>query len=131
MKNNTTLLEEQEQALLVQWLELKGLVFSAIPNSTYTTSWKVKARNKAMGVRPGVPDMMIIVGSRLVFIELKRIEGGSLSGYQKKWINYLHECDRVIVGVCYGFDEAKQFIQNILDTGKKPLIPKIKKYGTY
>ena len=129
MKINTTLLEEQEQALLVQWLELKGLVFSAIPNSTYTTSYKVKARNTAMGLRKGLPDILVIVGSKLVFIELKRTEGGVISSYQRKWITDLHECNGVIAGVCYGYEEAKQFIQNILDTGKKPLIAKMKKYG--
>lgn len=128
MKTNTTLLEEQEQALFVQWLELKSLVFSAIPHSTFTKSWKVKARNKAMGVRPGVPDMMVIAGSKLVFIELKRLKGGVISKYQKQWIKDLHECNDVIAGICYGYEDAKQFIQNILDTGDKPLMPKIKKY---
>jgi hypothetical protein len=36
MTKNTTPLEEEEQAALVEWLELKKLKFTAVPNSTFS-----------------------------------------------------------------------------------------------
>ena len=36
MAANNTPLEEEEQAALVEWLELKKLKFTSIPNSTFS-----------------------------------------------------------------------------------------------
>jgi len=47
MPKNTTPLETEEQRTFVQWLEYKKLIFTAIPNSTFTRSWSQKAKNKA------------------------------------------------------------------------------------
>lgn len=106
------LTEEQEQCLLVDWLELKKYKFSALPLSTYTKSWAIKMRNKKMGVRAGVPDMMIIINDKLVFIEMKRTKGGVVSEEQKEWIDSLSKCG-INARVCKGFDEAKKFIESI------------------
>lgn len=88
---------------------MRGHKFSAIPHSTYTTSWKVKSRNKATGVRPGVPDMMVIVDEQLVFVELKRRKGGTTSPEQLDWIEALNDAG-VPAKVCRGADEAISFI---------------------
>jgi hypothetical protein len=105
--------EEDEQSAFVEWLETCGYKFSALPLSTYTKSWKIKTRNKRVGVRAGVPDMIVIVKNRLVFIEMKRIKKGVISDAQKEWIEELKKCVGVLVYVCYGFENAKEVIEKI------------------
>lgn len=108
------LTEEQEQEIFVEYLEKNKLKFSALPLSTFTKSWAVKNRNKKMGVRAGVPDMMIIVKNKLVFIEMKRKKTGKISDYQKSWLEELNKCEGVQAFVCYGYEESKKIIDNII-----------------
>ena len=85
--------EQEEQELLVEWLEYKKIKFSALPLNTYTEHWSVKNRNKRIGVRSGVPDIMIILPTnKLVFIEMKRTSKSVLSENQKEWIKALNNC---------------------------------------
>lgn len=108
--------EEAEQVALVQWLELMGVKFSAIPNSTYTTSWKVKTRNTRTGLRPGLPDLLIALpGTGLLFIELKRTKGGVVSQAQKDWIAAINSCPGAQAFVCKGADEAIKIIKPLLN----------------
>jgi len=46
--NLSVLSEDQEQMLLVDWLDLMKIKYTHIPNSTYTSSWSVKNRNKRL-----------------------------------------------------------------------------------
>jgi len=105
--------EHEEQCALVQYLELKKLKFTSIPNSTYTKSWKQKAKNKAEGLRPGLPDLLVIVKDHLVFIEMKRVKGGRVSEHQETWIAALNDCKSVQAFVCYGADEAMNLIERL------------------
>ena len=93
-------------------LKMKGkvLCYSHIPSSTYTRSWPVKSRNKAMGVRPGVPDLLIVFPSEVLFLELKREVGGVLSVHQKQWIEDLKSSGKVCVDVAHGWSQAKHAI---------------------
>lgn len=106
-------LETDEQQVVVQYLELKGLKFSSIPNSTYTKSWKQKAKNKAEGLRAGLPDLLIVLPNLLLFIEMKRTKGGVVSPVQKEWIEELNKIDGVKAIVCKGADEAIENIETI------------------
>lgn len=100
--------EFEEQKVFVEWLEAKGLKFSAIPNSTYTTSWNQKRKNKESGLRAGLPDLLIILPAckGLLFIEMKRTKGGVISPEQQGWINELNTLDGVEAAVCKGAAEA-------------------------
>lgn len=104
--------EEVEQANFVQWLEIKGYTFTAIPNSTYTKSWKQKTKNTRMGLRAGFPDMVVIANGKFMCIEMKRRQGGALSASQRKWITEL-EAAGIPVAVCKGAEEAIQFVQSV------------------
>lgn len=42
--------EYEEQVALVQYLNLMGIKHTSIPNSTFTTSWGQKMKNKKMGL---------------------------------------------------------------------------------
>lgn len=113
-KPNTTPYEEGECIALTDYLErLKAqghvLKFTHIPHSTWTPSKKVKGRNWAMGVRPGVPDYLIVFQYYVVFIEMKRAKGGHLSKDQKEWHDALTNVN-IDVYVTKGFDEAKEIV---------------------
>lgn len=101
--------EYEEQKVVVQYLELIGAKFTAIPNSTYTPSWGQKAMNKAMGVRAGLPDLFIIIKKQPFFIEMKKKKGGVLSEDQKSWFKAINEAG-IMSYVCNGFNEAKKVI---------------------
>lgn len=102
--------EDTDQKLLVSYMELlKDVKFTHIPNSTFTKSWGVKMRNKALGVRAGFPDLVIIIKNKFFCIELKREKGGVLSPFQKDWIQALEEA-HIPVYVCKGFEEGKKII---------------------
>lgn len=103
--------EEQEQRVLVQWLTLKGYKFFRVPNETFTRSWNQKRKNTALGVRPGVPDLFVIVNDHLLAIELKRVRGGVVSEHQKHWNSALNKCEGVRAEVCRGADEALELIE--------------------
>jgi len=122
MSKNTTPLERDEQITLVNWLEIKKLTFTAIPNSTYTTSWKQKRLNTATGLRAGFPDMIVLIPANrcivnrsvMLCIELKRQKGGVTKPHQKEWIKQLNEIADVESKVCKGFAEARDYINIFL-----------------
>ncbi len=115
MGYNISAKETEEQETLVCYLEIKKLKFSAIPNGMYTKSWNVKRKNKREGLRAGVPDMMVILPKKLLFIELKREKGGVVSPEQKEWIERLNEIgDQVEAVVCRGCGEAIDKIEKEL-----------------
>ena len=115
MAYNLTAKETEEQETLVKYLEIRRLKFSAIPNGMYTKSWAVKNKNKREGVRSGVPDMMIILPNKLLFVELKRIKGGTVSPEQKEWIEKLNGIgEQVEAVVCKGCGEAIDKIEKEL-----------------
>ena len=113
-------LEEEEQTTLVEYLELKGYKFSAIPNSTWTSSWKQKAKNKRVGLRAGLPDLLVIVPTKygfpkVVFIEMKRKNGTAknLSIEQHEWLEALKCCSGIEAFWSAGAEKAIEYIQQI------------------
>jgi hypothetical protein len=112
---NTTPIEDLECYAFVKKLEElkdngKVILFSHIPNETYTRSWKVRNNNKAKGVRKGIPDYCIVTKSQLLFVEMKRTQGGVLSVDQLAWIEALNDVG-VKARVCYGSTEAIEFVE--------------------
>ena len=113
-------LEDEEYDLIVQYLNGLGFVYTHIPMETFTTSFKVKKRNKRIGVKSGFPDYVIIipywwVGKRhniLLFAEIKRQRKAypTLSPSQKEWLHNLRSCNE-LAEVFYGFEELKAYIE--------------------
>ena len=101
--------ESWEQCQLIQWCrtvpELQ-LIFH-IPNETVGgQGWLV--RNRQMGVKSGVPDLMLPIpsgGYHGLFIEMKT-RSGRVSITQKKWIDALNALGYKAV-VAHGWEEAK------------------------
>jgi len=117
-RKNTTPTEFEEQCALVQYLELKGLRFTSIPNSTWTPSFAQKRKNVKSGLRPGLPDMLVLLPSvkLLLWVEMKRMKGGSLSEDQEAWIEDLNMIgENVKAIVCRGAGEAIDMIEILLN----------------
>ena len=114
MSANLAPTEHDECVVFVQWLELQGLMFSHVPNETFTKSWKQKTKNKQEGVRKGVPDYIIITPTGLAFVEMKRTKGGVISPEQKEWIEELNKLKGVEARVCKGAESAIEFISELL-----------------
>ena len=107
--------EYEECVAFVEYLKLKNLLFTHIAQETYTKSWNQKRKNKAMGVRKGFPDYVIVVKNKLIFIEMKRKKGGVVSDEQAGWQNALKNISpNVYAEICYGADEAINFVEYII-----------------
>jgi hypothetical protein len=108
--------EHEEQKSVVKWFDmqypaLRGRL-AAVPNGGQRHI-AVAAKLKAEGVRKGFPDMMLLkpVGGYYgLFIELKRIKGGSVSPEQNDWLHWLGS-QGFMVAVCKGADEARKTIK--------------------
>lgn len=105
-------LEEIEQIHFVQWLDLMGYKYTAIPNSTYTKSMMQKMRNTRMGLRAGFPDLVVIAKGKFMCIEIKRIKNSTISPAQKEWVESLSAAG-IPVKVCYGAEEAIAFVKSV------------------
>ncbi len=122
MASSLPLSEDQEQIAFVAYLEARGLKYSAIPNSTYTPHMSVKQRNHRLGLRPGLPDLVVVLPNvGLAFIEMKRKKRGVVSLAQAEWIEALNTCSGVEARVCRGCDEAIAFIEELLPPGRGPV----------
>lgn len=110
--------EHDEQTALVRWATLNewheprlAMLF-AVPNGgmrTKATAGKLRGE----GVRAGVPDLMLAEpganGEHGLFIELKRLRGGSVSDAQRMMLAKLRKAGYVAV-VCRGWVEAARAI---------------------
>lgn len=120
--------EDFEQKQLVLWLRRNKIPHHHSANEMWTSSFKQKARNKAMGVSSGFPDLVIAIppdmarnGSGIVLaIELKRQRGGRTTPNQRMWLALLNRTG-VPAQVCNGKLEAIKFISQYLykDSGKE------------
>lgn len=113
--------EDQITIQVAEYCELlmvqkKIRCYSHIPQETFTKSWATKNKNKAMGVRAGVPDMLIVYPNKVLFLELKRLKGGKVSEAQQAWIEAL-TCvsGNVYAAIAAGFDAAKREIDDLLE----------------
>ena len=122
LNKKTVPLEFDEQVCLVDYLEIKGLLFSKTAQETFTRSWGQKMKNKQSGLRKGLPDIFIILPkdktkcgmTLLACIEMKRIKGGVTSPEQQVWIDSLASVVGIVATVANGFDEAREFIDKYL-----------------
>jgi hypothetical protein len=109
--------EEQEQLALVQWLELHKIRYTHVPNEG-KHKVQYRAKQKRLGVKPGVPDILIFDRPPLypenvgVAIELKRQKGGRVTPEQTAWLEHL-KARGWAVAVCRGAMEAIRFLQEL------------------
>ena len=110
--------EHQEQVTLVAFLELmvaskKILAFTAIPQNMWTRSIQQKMKAKREGVRKGFPDLVIVTGKEVIFLEMKRKKKGRVRPEQQIWLDILDN-KKTRSNVCYGSDEAIDYLGSLL-----------------
>ena len=113
--------EDVEQTALFRWAAYQSGAYPVlrkmyhIPNGGKRGKAEA-ARFKAQGVKAGMPDIHLPAargGFHSLYIELKRLEGGSVSQHQKDRIADLRE-EGNRVEVCKGWEEAAQVIMDYL-----------------
>ena len=111
--------EEEEQIKVIEYLfvleaQKKIQWFCASSSWQFQKSWSVKAKMKRTGVRPWMPDIMIVLQKYLVFIEMKRVKWSTTTVEQKKAIeaiNIVWDPKWVVAWyIAHWFDEAKTII---------------------
>lgn len=108
-------LEEQEQMKFVSWLRVKKIRHIHIANERMC-SVVYKKKLKALGTYAGFPDLMIFLANRTLFIEMKRSDKrlSRVSKEQNEWLEFLNLLDEGSAKVCYGADEAIDFVKENL-----------------
>ena len=98
--------EHKEQVAICRWMEKRGIFFTAIPNGGMRDA-NTRSMLKQEGVIAGAPDLMVILDEgRILWLEMKRRKGGSVSAVQKAFHKKLIELGHDVV-VCKGALEAR------------------------
>ena len=63
--------ESTIQQQICEYLSIKGVFYFSIPNEHYNISHGQRTTLKKMGLLPGMPDLCILHGGRVFFIEVK------------------------------------------------------------
>lgn len=106
--------EEDEQVELATWLDVRGHVWCHVPNGELRHP-RTAARLKAMGVKAGVPDILVFTvppaypKARGVALELKRRNVRRPTPAQAAWLAELGTLGWC-VRVCSGAAEAISFL---------------------
>ena len=109
--------ETSEQIGLLTWFKNKfpGVLIYHTPNGE-KRSISVAVRLKKLGVVRGIPDLF--VPSWKLFIEMKRVDGGTVSPDQKKIMAYLERVGYRCL-VCRGATDASRQILKFLEERNK------------
>ncbi|WP_181653544.1 VRR-NUC domain-containing protein [Campylobacter hyointestinalis] len=108
-------LEEQEQMSFVTWLRVNKIRHIHVANERMC-SVVYKKKLKALGTYAGFPDLMIFLANRTLYIEMKRSDKrlSRVSKEQIEWLEFLNLLDEGSAKVCYGADEAIEFVKENL-----------------
>jgi len=112
--------EHEEQCALFKWVDcwlpmVSALLF-AIPMGGHRRI-AVAGKLKAEGVKAGVPDIFFALprnGKHGLFIEMKRVKGGSVRREQKAMIDRLRTAGYQ-VEICKGFEAARNVLVNYMN----------------
>jgi hypothetical protein len=120
--------EDQEQINFCEYLEALKVRFFAVPNGMYigkdekdeenNARFAYLAKMKKMGFKKGVLDLVILSTTKsgrynILFLEMKKVEGGKVSDAQQEWIDWLH-ANHHAVAVAKGCDAAIRIFNKYL-----------------
>lgn len=107
--------ESEEQIKLVTWLRKRDILVAHFANGGRRNKFEAY-RFKLLGVSAGVLDLIIPIarkGYHGLFIEMKKISGGTVSQVQKWWITELTR-EGYLALVANGFEEGKKIVIDYL-----------------
>jgi hypothetical protein len=106
-------LESKEQIALVRNFRNKGYFVFHVPNGG-KRSMTEAIKMKAEGVVAGIPDLcMVLPEGKVIWIELKRRKGGTVSPVQKEVHKRLEELGHIVI-VGYGAKDAMEKFKETL-----------------
>lgn len=130
-KKNTTQKESEEQIAFVNYCEANNIIVLSTQNGMYIPKknddgtkdfnhFGYIRRQKAMGLKKGFPDLIILHSNRsktheVFFIEMKRVKGGKLKPEQEEWIHRLDDAG-YMVGIAHGCDAAIRVLNRYLES---------------
>jgi hypothetical protein len=108
--------EHQEQKAFVQWFghQFSGVRILSIPNGAALAGDGLRramqmGRLRAEGLSPGAPDLF--VPAWLLWVEMKKANGGVVSDEQAEWHEYLRGIGHTVI-VGRGFEDATRQVQD-------------------
>lgn len=112
--------EAEEQKQFINYCTAKGITVISTQNGIYagnsTGRFGYFKKLKELGLSKGVPDLIILARNsshEVLFLEMKRQNGGKLSEEQKEWISFLDESE-YCVGVAKGCESAIKILDKYL-----------------
>ena len=116
MANSTVPNEQCESETFSQWLTLNNIKHHHGNDNMFTRSWGQKIKMKKAGFSKGYPDFTVITRQGLLFIEMKRAKKSlsHISDEQKEWLEALQGLSGVEATVCWGADEAIDFVKSFV-----------------
>jgi penicillin-binding protein-related factor A (putative recombinase) len=113
--------EDIESKAFASWLDemvkyKKVDCFSHIPNETSIKNMAYLSKMKAMGKRKGVPDFIIVIKTKIIFIEMKRQKNQNgtcasvVSPEQIDWIKKLNDAGAYGC-IAYGCNDAISYVE--------------------
>jgi hypothetical protein len=111
--------EHQIQCAVARYLDLAldgvpNCIWWAVPNGGFRDV-RTASKLKAEGVKPGVSDIMVLWGGRLICIELKTAKGRQ-SPEQKQWAD-----SATCAGAAYYVARSVEQVEEFLDAAGLPL----------
>lgn len=104
--------ELQEQRAFIRYLQAMKLPYFAIPNGAKRTRWEAQ-QAKAEGMVAGAPDLAVILPKGVtLWVEMKRRKGGVVTPAQKQMGKRLEALGHHY-RVCYGWEEARAFVEEV------------------
>jgi len=110
----TVPLEDSEQHAYIQWLDANNLLYFAVPNIVKLAGMmkskiaKIRfwQQRKKEGVKKGVPDLVVFLPKRILFVEMKRQKGSSTSTEQIEWAMIINTYPYAVSVICKGAEAA-------------------------
>jgi hypothetical protein len=113
-------LEKDEQKQFIKYLRKKRLIYASISNENIlsylnrTVAARVMKELKEMGLQPAFPDLMVMLPTKMVFVEMKRIKRSRTSDEQKIWNIVLDALPYASAYICKGSSKAIEVIEKEL-----------------
>lgn len=119
--------EHHQQVVFIEWCILNRQKYPALDSIYHIPNGEMRhpaiaAKLQAAGVKPGVPDLHLPVGSNgyhSLYIEMKRLVGGKLSKAQIEWRERL-TANKNCVCTCEGWQQAVAAIIEYLTPKTNP-----------
>lgn len=104
--------EHAEQCAVASWLRAQGVWFFAVPNGAKMGPAEA-AKMKREGLRPGIPDLLIVDKGKRIALEMKRREGGRVSPEQASAMAHLGGEGWMCI-IAHGAEDAIGVLKEIL-----------------